>query len=85
MMAVFKITFLRVGDALSQLLNVLLYWNTGRPNHSISGDAYRFNRHYTRKTIDWLFSVYEQEHCYKSYMNEVTKAKELLDEHNQRT
>ena len=74
---------IRLGDATSQFFNVLLY--NGDPNHSISGDAYRFKREKLRARIDWVFArlpfgLAEEDHCRKAYENVVTKAGKLLAE-----
>lgn len=68
--------WVRAGDALSQFLNVLIF--NGDPNYSISGDAYRFNRVWLRRFIDWLFSPFEADHCRTAYLNDIDKARRLL-------
>jgi hypothetical protein len=68
----------RAADALSQLLNVLIF--NGDPNYSISGDAYRYDRRWLRCTIDYIFSPWEDNHCQRSYINDVAKASALLRE-----
>lgn len=73
---------IRLGDAASQFFNVLIF--NGDPNHSISGDAYRFGRYRLAAFIDWLFSPFEADHCLESYLNDVEKAKRLLDEYMNR-
>ena len=67
----------RFGDALSQTLNVLIF--DGDPNYSISGDAYRLQRHWLRAIIDWLARPWEREHCRMAHLNDVAKARALLD------
>ena len=69
---------IRLGDALSQFFNVLIF--NGDPNHSISGDAYRFNRRRLMLAIDWLASPWESDHCRRAYQNDVSKAARLLQE-----
>ena len=74
---------IRVGDALSQLINVVFLWSKN-PNESISGRAYRLQGEskawmYARVTIDLLASVWEKEHCKLAYEGDVRRAKELLD------
>jgi hypothetical protein len=71
---------IKLGDALSQLFNVILF--NGDSNHSISGDAWRFNRHRLRKFIDFIFSPFEKQHCYKSHLHDVQKATKLAQEWN---
>jgi hypothetical protein len=70
--------FIKLGDATSQFLNVLIL--NGDPNHSISGDAWRFNRHKTRAVLDWLFRPLEKDHCYKAHLHDVRKATKLAQE-----
>jgi hypothetical protein len=69
---------IRLGDALSQFFNVLIF--NGDPNYSISGDAYRLKRERLRKFIDWLASPWEADHCKTAYENDVLKAAKLLEE-----
>jgi hypothetical protein len=71
---------IRLGDATSQFLNVLLL--NGDPNHSISGDAWRFNRKRTQKVLDFLFWPFEKDHCYKAHLHDVRKATKLSQEWN---
>jgi len=66
----------KLGDAFSQFLNVLIY--NADSNYSISGDAYRFNRYRLRAAIDAVLGV---EHCKEAYLNDVRKAKALLEEY----
>lgn len=75
--------FHRLIDAFSQLLNVLLY--NGEPNHSLSGDAYRFGRTRLLKTLDWIFErlpfgLAETEHCRKSHEADVNRGCDLCKE-----
>ncbi len=73
--------FIRVGDATSQLLNVVFLFSQN-PNESISGRCYRMRHKKQWKiamtVIDFLFSLVEQEHCQKSYDSDVLRASELL-------
>lgn len=70
----------KIGDALSQLLNV----STARPHtgttsdESVSGRAYRLGLR-REKYIDWWFSVRrgEQDHCRKAYERDVQRAEML--------
>jgi hypothetical protein len=71
---------IKLGDALSQFLNVLLL--NGDPNHSISGDAWRYNRHKTRAVLDFVFYLFEKDHCYKAHLHDVRKATKLSQEWN---
>lgn len=69
---------IRLGDAVSQFANVLIF--NGDPNHSISGDAYRFRRTRLAAIIDAVFRPFEADHCRQAYINDVKKARRLLDE-----
>lgn len=66
----------RLGDAISQVGNVLLF--NGNPNHSISGDAYRYNRPHWMTLANWLFS--DPEHCRKAHLKDVYMAWKLASE-----
>lgn len=68
---------IRLGDALSQFFNVLIF--NGDPNYSISGDAFRLKRQRMERFIDLLF-WFDKDHCYNSHLNDVLKAMKLLDE-----
>jgi hypothetical protein len=73
--------FIRVSDAVSQLLNVVFLFSQN-PNESISGRCYRMR--YKKQwqiamaVIDFLFSPIEVGHCEKSYDKDVLRASELL-------
>ena len=73
--------FVRLGDAVSQFINVLLL--NGDPNYSISGESYRNNWKYAIKIIDFLFLPFETDHCKKAFEHDVLKAKLLLTELNE--
>jgi hypothetical protein len=72
--------FLKLGDATSQWFNVLIF--NGDPNHSVSGDAWRFKRERTRKVIDFVFRPFEKDHCYRAHLQDVRKATKLAQEWN---
>ncbi len=74
---------IRLGDATSQWFNVLLF--NGDPNHSISGDAYRFNRRRLMRFIDWLASPWEDDHCRRAYEHDVLKGRRLVYEADSQT
>ena len=74
--------FIRIGDALSQLFNVILF--NGDPNYSISGDSFRFDRKRIRRFVDKLFSLFEKDHCKTSYANDVRKSYRMIQEHEKR-
>ena len=69
---------IRLGDAVSQLANVLIF--NGDPNYSMSGDAYRYKRKRFEKFVNFIFSPFEKDHCRKAYENDVAKAYKLLKE-----
>lgn len=69
---------IRVGDALSQLLNVTFIPGDTTPNESISGRAHRRGWKRTERFIDWLFSPFEKDHCRLAYENDVQRAKDLV-------
>ena len=73
---------IRIGDALSQLLNVTLFFGDNA-NESVSGRAWRLrNKHIfwgiMRKLIDWLMSPFELDHCEASHSADVSRAAKLL-------
>ena len=73
--------FIRVGDAVSQLLNVVFLFSQN-PNESISGRCYRM-RHKKQwqiamAVIDFLFSPIEVGHCEKAYDNDVARCATLI-------
>lgn len=66
----------RLGDAVSQVGNVLIFG--GNQNHSISGDAYRYNRPRWMALANWLFR--DPEHCRKAHLKDVFMAWKLVSE-----
>lgn len=77
--------FLSVGDALSQLLNALLF-NSGNANESISARCYRQRdcRAWSaaKSVIDTVFRLLgEKDHCRKAWYRDVGRARELLAVH----
>ena len=68
---------IRFGDAFSQFMNVLIF--NGDPNHSISGDAYRYKRESLRRFIDWVF-FWDPDHCRVSHENDIKKGCALCAE-----
>lgn len=71
---------LKIGDALSQLVNVMLLPNHRHttPNESISGRAHRCGWKRTERVIDWLFSPWEKNHCKASYEADIQRALDLV-------
>lgn len=71
---------IHVGDAISQLVNVVFL--LGDPNESISGRSYRL-RHkiqwkFARACIDTLMYPFEKQHCQKAYEADIQRAAVLL-------
>lgn len=65
---------IRIGDALSQLLNVLFL--NGHPNESLSGRAWR-TQSFWYKVIDTLL-WFDKDHCKVAHNNDLIYAKQLL-------
>lgn len=78
--------FIKVGDAVSQLLNVLLLprHKDTDANESISGRSYRCGWDRARKVIDFVFSPFEKDHCRKAFESDVLRAEKLLATKNTR-
>jgi hypothetical protein len=72
---------IRLGDALSQFFNVLIF--NGDANYSISGDAHRFKRLGLERFIDLLFSSFETNHCERAYWADVARAYSIVEESQQ--
>ena len=75
--------YIKIGDALSQLFNVMLlprhkYTNA---NESISGRCHRCGWKLAEKVINALFYVFEKDHCRKSYTADVSRARSLIEEY----
>ena len=68
------VRLIRIGDALSQLLNVIIL--DGHPNESLSGRAWRTQSRWY-KVIDTLL-WFDADHCMSSYLNDLQYAAELL-------
>ena len=73
---------LTVGDALSQVANVVLFLGDNA-NESVSGRAWRLRNKYLfwgimRKVIDWLAAPLEADHCEASHKADVSRAAKLL-------
>ena len=72
--------YIKIGDAISQLLNVSLlsrhkYTNA---NESISGRCHRCGWKRAEKVINTLFYVFEKDHCRKAYIADISRAKQLI-------
>ena len=74
--------FVRLGDAVSQLVNVAFFFSDN-PNESLSGRAWR-NRNKSRfwgimkAVVDFIAYPFERDHCEKSHLADVTRAGRLL-------
>ena len=72
---------LRLGDALSQLVNVAIFL-CDNPNESVSARAHRQrdNRFWgtIRTIIDTAVGPFEKDHCRKSHVAEVRRARALI-------
>ena len=66
---------IKIGDALSQLLNVIFL--DGHPNESLSGRAWRTGSNWY-KVIDFIL-WFDKNHCKVAYENDVKYAKSLLN------
>lgn len=73
----------RVGDAVSQLLNVVIFFSDN-PNESISGRSWRSRDHFfwggMRVLVDWLASPLEADHCRIAHEADIARAKKLVAE-----
>ncbi len=71
----------RCGDALSQLINVVIFLSEN-PNESLSGRSYRERRHWfwgkMLFLVDAIFFLLEKDHCRKSHQAEVRRASAFL-------
>lgn len=67
--------FARIGGAISQLGNVVLF--NGDENYSISTDAHRLGRVKLEKAVDKLLG---EGHCKASYQHDLSQAGKLLAE-----
>ena len=72
---------IHVGDATSQLINTAVLFSNN-PNESISGRAYRLNDEQgwkqAEKTINFVFQSWEEDHCKQAFLNDLTRARQLL-------
>lgn len=75
--------YIKVGDAISQLFNVLLLpWHKyTNANESISGRCHRCGWKWAEKVINALFCAFEKDHCRKSYIADVSRARSLIEEY----
>ncbi len=73
--------WIKIGDAFSQLLNVLLLarHKETTANESVSGRAHRSGWKKTEWTINLLFRWMEKDHCRVAHMADVARARALLN------
>lgn len=68
---------IRVGDAISQLLNVAIFLGTN-PNESVSGRSWRLKHQLfwglMAKAIDFAASPFETDHCKKAHEADFQRA-----------
>ena len=72
---------IKIGDALSQLVNVALLpgHRQTTANESISGRAHRMGWRRVERMIDLVFSPLESEHCKKAHESDIDRAIRLLE------
>lgn len=72
---------IRVGDCLSQLLNVMVFLGDN-PNESLSSRAHRLNKVDTFWTVmRWIINTiffWQGDHCLQAYLADRERAKRLL-------
>ena len=73
---------LTVGDALSQLANVAIFFGDNA-NEGVSGRSWRLRNKYAfwgimKTVVDWLASPFEADHCEASHRADVARAARLL-------
>lgn len=72
--------WIKIGDALSQLLNVALLprHKETTANESISGRAHRCGWTRAESFIDWLFGRWEKDHCRRAHQMDELRAMQLV-------
>ena len=77
---------IKIGDALSQLVNVTLLpkHRETTANESISGRAHRMGWRRTERFIDWLFSPWERDHCRKAHEKDIERARQWVEMHSKK-
>jgi len=71
---------IKIGDALSQLINVALLpgHRQTTANESISGRAHRMGWRRIERVIDAVFSPLERDHCRKAHEADVARSMKRL-------
>ena len=71
----------RVGDAVSQLLNVAIFLGDN-PNESVSGRSWRLRKQpfwgIMRRVIDFVASPLEINHCQAAFDADISRAARLI-------
>jgi len=63
--------------AIDQLAHVVITLGAANPDETISSALYRYERkgkiigRIFRPVVDWMFSPFEDKHCYRSYKSEL--------------
>lgn len=70
---------LKIGDAISQLLNVLVL--NGSPNESLSGRAWRVKSKWYK--IINLLLWFDKDHCKEAYVNDLIYSVELIKQNKE--
>lgn len=66
--------------SFDQFVWVVITFGRGNPDETISSATYRYEQRgnwgakIARPVIDWLFSWYEDDHCYKAYLAEINRS-----------
>ena len=79
------VRFWKIGDALSQLVNVTIlpHHKDTTSNESISGRSYRCGWTLVEKLINGLF-FFDPDHCRQAHMRDVERAKKLIEQEKRR-
>lgn len=72
--------YVKIGDALSQLVNVALLsrHKETTANESISGRAHRCGWTMAESVIDALFFFWEKDHCLRAHLLDIQRAETLV-------
>ena len=72
---------IKIGDAMSQLLNVALLprHRETTANESISGRAHRMGWRRVEAVIDFIFLPWERDHCRRAHEADLRRARQLID------
>jgi hypothetical protein len=70
--------FIRIGDGLSGLCNVIFL--NGECDESVSGRTYRCGWKTAESYIDFILGI---GHCKEAYLGDLARANELINSHKQ--